>query len=157
LGNSPPSLPKRLRVADMRTSSAEGIMRDMKTNFIGTMNVTNAALPHMRMRCDGTIIFIGSRSAYRTQMVVSTFLLTSLLPCLTLEFVQGMGMHRASVDTCGLESTALISSFIFRIESSPPLCVTCPGCPLAHPADPYFRFQRTERRLPSSSNGSTSA
>jgi len=39
------------------------------------MNVTNAILPHMRMRRDGMIVFIGSRSAYRSQMVVSTFLL----------------------------------------------------------------------------------
>jgi len=48
---------------------AEGIMRDMKTNFVGPMNVTNAILPHMRMRHDGIIVFIGSRSAYRSQMV----------------------------------------------------------------------------------------
>jgi len=48
---------------------AESIMRDMKTNFVGPMNVTNAILPHMRMRRDGTIVFIGSRSAYRSQMV----------------------------------------------------------------------------------------
>jgi short-subunit dehydrogenase len=54
-------------------------MRDMKTNFVGPMNVTNAILPHMRTRRDGSIIFIGSRSAYRTQMVVSTFLLCA--PC----------------------------------------------------------------------------
>ena len=59
----------------MCISSAEGIMRDMKTNFVGPMNVTNAILPHMRTRRDGSIIFIGSRSAYRTQMVVSAFLL----------------------------------------------------------------------------------
>jgi len=52
-------------------------MRDMKTNFVGPMDVTNAILPHMRMRRDGTIVFIGSRSAYRSQMVVSTF-----LPCI---------------------------------------------------------------------------
>lgn len=50
-------------------------MRDMKTNFVGPMNITNAILPHMRMRRDGTIVFVGSRSAYRSQMVVSTFLL----------------------------------------------------------------------------------
>ncbi|KAI0291876.1 hypothetical protein BC826DRAFT_1105807 [Russula brevipes] len=32
------------------------------------------ALPHMLMRCDGTIISIGSRSAYRTQMVGMAFI-----------------------------------------------------------------------------------
>ncbi|KAI0292594.1 NAD-P-binding protein [Multifurca ochricompacta] len=48
---------------------AEGIMKDMKTNFVGPMNVTNAILPYMRSRRDGTIVFVGSRSAYRTQMI----------------------------------------------------------------------------------------
>ncbi|KAH9953647.1 short-chain oxidoreductase [Russula dissimulans] len=48
---------------------AEGIMKNMKTNFIGPVNVTNAFLPHMRLRRHGTIIFIGSRSAYRSQIV----------------------------------------------------------------------------------------
>jgi NAD(P)-dependent dehydrogenase (short-subunit alcohol dehydrogenase family) len=52
-------------------------MKDVKTNFIGPVNVTNAILPHMRQRREGTIVLIGSRSAYR-QMVVSTFLLCTL-------------------------------------------------------------------------------
>jgi len=47
---------------------AEGIMKDMKTNFIGPVNVTNALLPHMRLRRDGTIVFIGSRSAFRSRI-----------------------------------------------------------------------------------------
>jgi len=37
------------------------------------MNVTNAVLPHMRLRRDGTIVLIGSRSAFRSQMAVRTF------------------------------------------------------------------------------------
>ncbi|KAH9016681.1 NAD-P-binding protein [Lactarius deliciosus] len=45
---------------------AEGIMNDMNTNFVGPINVTNAILPSMRARRDGTIVFVGSRSAYRT-------------------------------------------------------------------------------------------
>ncbi|KAI9435290.1 NAD-P-binding protein [Lactarius indigo] len=47
---------------------AEGIMNDMKTNFVGPINVTNAVLPSMRARRDGTIVFVGSRSVYRTQL-----------------------------------------------------------------------------------------
>ncbi|KAH9022081.1 NAD-P-binding protein [Lactarius deliciosus] len=47
---------------------AEGIMNDMNTNFVGPINVTNAILPSMRARRDGTIVFVGSRSAYRTQL-----------------------------------------------------------------------------------------
>ncbi|KAH9059839.1 NAD-P-binding protein [Lactarius vividus] len=47
---------------------AERIINDMNTNFVGPINVTNAVLPSMRGRRDGTIIFVGSRSAYRTQL-----------------------------------------------------------------------------------------
>jgi NADP-dependent 3-hydroxy acid dehydrogenase YdfG len=52
-------------------------MKDLETNFIGPVNVTNAILPHMRLRREGTVVLIGSRSAYR-QMVVSTFLFCAL-------------------------------------------------------------------------------
>jgi NADP-dependent 3-hydroxy acid dehydrogenase YdfG len=46
-------------------------MRVMQTNFVGVLNVTNAVLPHMRNRREGLIVFIGSRSAFRTDMIVS--------------------------------------------------------------------------------------
>jgi len=42
----------------------------MQTNFVGVINVTNAILPHMRSRCDGSVVFIGSRSAFRNQIEV---------------------------------------------------------------------------------------
>ncbi|KAF8268959.1 hypothetical protein EI94DRAFT_1726520 [Lactarius quietus] len=40
------------------------------TNFVGVMNVTNAVLPHMRSRREGSVVFIGSRSAFRNQIEV---------------------------------------------------------------------------------------
>ena len=45
-------------------------MNDMNTNFVGPINVTNAVLPSMRERRNGTIIFVGSRSSYRTSIRV---------------------------------------------------------------------------------------
>jgi len=56
----------RLTYGASEELGAEGIMQDMHTNFVGSINVTNAVLPSMRARRDGTIVFIGSRSAYRT-------------------------------------------------------------------------------------------
>ncbi|KAH9050252.1 NAD-P-binding protein [Lactarius hengduanensis] len=47
---------------------AEGMMHMMQTNFVGVLNVTNAVLPHMRSRREGSIVFMGSRSAFRNQI-----------------------------------------------------------------------------------------
>lgn len=40
-------------------------MAQFQTNFFGLMNVTNAVLPHMRERRAGTIVQMGSRSAWK--------------------------------------------------------------------------------------------
>ena len=53
-------------------------MRMMQTNFVGVINVTNAVLPHMRNRREGSVVFIGSRSAFRNQIEVRV----SICPCL---------------------------------------------------------------------------
>ncbi|KAH8099912.1 short-chain oxidoreductase [Phellopilus nigrolimitatus] len=42
----------------------DGALAQMKTNYLGPLNVTNAFLPHMRARREGTLVFIGSRSAW---------------------------------------------------------------------------------------------
>lgn len=51
--------------------SAEGFMEQYKTNVFGVINVTNAFLPHMRQRGEGTVIVIGSRSGWKTQSAVN--------------------------------------------------------------------------------------
>jgi short-subunit dehydrogenase len=42
-----------------------------EVNFFGVIKVTNAFLPHMRSRRDGTIVIIGSRSVYFNEFPVS--------------------------------------------------------------------------------------
>ncbi|VDC00544.1 unnamed protein product [Peniophora sp. CBMAI 1063] len=39
---------------------------NMETNFFGVVKCTNAILPHMRARREGTIVIVGSRSAFKT-------------------------------------------------------------------------------------------
>lgn len=57
-------------------------------NFFGVINLTNAVLPHMRERRSGTILIMGSRSAFRNEFLVSvhalyiTTFLTGQYPCL---------------------------------------------------------------------------
>lgn len=42
----------------------------MATNFFGVVKCTNAVLPHMRARREGTVLIVGSRSAYKTEVMV---------------------------------------------------------------------------------------
>ncbi|KAI0312047.1 NAD-P-binding protein, partial [Amylostereum chailletii] len=46
-------------------------MQFMLVNYVGTVNVTNATLPYMRARREGTVLLIGSRSVYRNELAVS--------------------------------------------------------------------------------------
>lgn len=46
--------------------SAEGMRIQFEMNLFGLVNVTNAFLPYMRSRREGTIVIIGSRSGWRT-------------------------------------------------------------------------------------------
>lgn len=45
-------------------------MQQFKTNLFGCLNVTNAFVPHLRDRGEGTIVNVGSRSAWRTNLPV---------------------------------------------------------------------------------------
>ena len=46
--------------------------KQFKINVFGVIDVTNAALPHIRERGSGTVVIIGSRSAWITDLPVST-------------------------------------------------------------------------------------
>ncbi|KAG0702630.1 hypothetical protein DFH29DRAFT_1079385 [Suillus ampliporus] len=47
---------------------ADLLLRQYRTNVLGVLDVTNAALPYMRERRSGTVVIIGSRSAWRPEI-----------------------------------------------------------------------------------------
>ena len=46
-------------------------MQQFQTNVFGVLNVTNAALPHMRERQSGTVVIVGSRTGWHAACPVS--------------------------------------------------------------------------------------
>lgn len=55
-----------------RTFRSEAMQQLFTVNFFGVINMTNAVLPHMREKRSGTVVMIGSRSAFRNEVYVST-------------------------------------------------------------------------------------
>lgn len=51
----------------------DAMMHVYRTNVFGVVNVTNAFLPYMRQRESGTVVFVGSRSGWRTQFKGNAF------------------------------------------------------------------------------------
>ncbi|KAG0702629.1 hypothetical protein DFH29DRAFT_999178 [Suillus ampliporus] len=47
---------------------ADLLIRQYRTNVFGVLDVTNAALPYMREKRSGTIVIIGSRSAWKPEI-----------------------------------------------------------------------------------------
>ncbi|KAG2151578.1 uncharacterized protein EDB93DRAFT_262925 [Suillus bovinus] len=45
------------------------MIRQFRPNVLGVLDVTNAALPYMRERKSGTVVIIGSRSAWRPEVM----------------------------------------------------------------------------------------
>lgn len=69
-----------------RLTSLEGYMDQYKTNVFGVINVTHAFLRQMRQMRSGSVVIIGSRSAWTAKAAVSVYCLIcrrtkdSLLP-----------------------------------------------------------------------------
>lgn len=57
----------------LEEGGVEALMKIYKTNVFGAVNVTNAFLPYLRAKRDGTIIFIGSRSGWRSKFMGNGF------------------------------------------------------------------------------------
>ncbi|KAG2095146.1 uncharacterized protein F5147DRAFT_747773 [Suillus discolor] len=49
------------------------LTRQFRPNVCGVLDVTNAALPYMRERKSGTVVIIGSRSAWKPEIKVSAY------------------------------------------------------------------------------------
>ncbi|KAA1472753.1 NAD-P-binding protein [Dentipellis sp. KUC8613] len=84
---------------------AEFLQKSLQTNLFGVINVTNAILPHMRERRDGTVVIIGSRSAWRNEF-------------------PGIGVYavsKAAVHSYGETLSAEVQPFNIRV------LIVCPG------------------------------
>ena len=55
----------------MGTASSNLLRKQFDVNFFGLVDVTNAALPHMRARRSGTVILMDSRSSWAPEVEVS--------------------------------------------------------------------------------------
>lgn len=53
-------------------------LTQFQANVFGILNVTNAILPHMRERRSGTVVIVGSRSAWRSDIPVNIYALHQL-------------------------------------------------------------------------------
>ncbi|KAG0709824.1 hypothetical protein DFH29DRAFT_885950 [Suillus ampliporus] len=52
----------------LEEGGASHMLRQFQTNLFGTFNVCNAVLPYMRKKRNGTVVVIGSRSAWRPEI-----------------------------------------------------------------------------------------
>ncbi|KAI0638626.1 NAD-P-binding protein [Trametes polyzona] len=57
----------------LEEGGALAALTQFNTNVFGVLNVTNAVLPHMRERRSGTVVIIGSRSAWRPEVSPAGF------------------------------------------------------------------------------------
>lgn len=75
------------------------MLEHFNINFFGVINLTNAVLPHMRQRRSGTVAMIGSRSAFRNELIVSVpefhtnLTRKALMHCL---YFKGVGYYAAA-------------------------------------------------------------
>ncbi|KAF8584680.1 NAD-P-binding protein [Ramaria rubella] len=60
-------------VSAVEEAGVEGLLEVYKTNVFGVANVTNAVLPCMRQRRNGTIVIIGNRSGWCTNLTVTLY------------------------------------------------------------------------------------
>ncbi|CCM01679.1 uncharacterized protein FIBRA_03743 [Fibroporia radiculosa] len=84
---------------------AEFFMEHLQINVIGTMSVTNAVLSNMRERRTGTVVFLGSRSAWRPDIILAGY----------------YSAWKAAIHSLGASYAAELERFGVRVT------VFCPG------------------------------
>jgi len=60
-------------VGVLEETGVEGMLQQLPANLFGPINVTNAFLPHMRTRKSGTILFVGSRTAWHDRIPMAGY------------------------------------------------------------------------------------
>lgn len=63
------TLPESVLMASIYRS--EQFRRQYNVNVFGVLDVTTAVLPHMRARRTGTVVLLGSRTSWRSEVNVS--------------------------------------------------------------------------------------
>jgi len=81
--------PFNLVRAEPFSSSEDGMRIQFEMNLFGLVNVTNAFLPYMRDRREGTVVVIGSRSGWRTLPVRLSKVDKCTLPLIRFEHLIG--------------------------------------------------------------------
>ncbi|KAL5522630.1 hypothetical protein ACEPAG_8648 [Sanghuangporus baumii] len=96
----------------------EGYQKQFNVNFFGQLNVANAFLPYMRAQREGTIVFVGSRSSWRTNVpmlgpyVSSKAAITAAAEALAVE-VAPFGIKVLNVLPGGLKQSRTWYEYVF--------------------------------------------
>ncbi|KAI0262610.1 NAD-P-binding protein [Gloeopeniophorella convolvens] len=83
----------------------EDVMSAFTVNFLGVVNVTTAFLPYLREQGGGTVVIVGSRSAYRNEFAATV----------------GYSASKAAVHSYGETLSAEVRPFNIRV------CIVAPG------------------------------
>ncbi|KAI1080025.1 NAD(P)-binding protein [Whalleya microplaca] len=102
----------------------EQILAQFETNVFGVLKVTRAALPHMRERRTGTLVFIGSRSGwwgdpYVGPYTASKFALEGLVECLSRE-TESFGIRTLLIEPGRFRTMILSPENLQIVQSSIP-------------------------------------
>ncbi|KAL5523047.1 hypothetical protein ACEPAF_1314 [Sanghuangporus sanghuang] len=127
---------------------AEGYQKQFDVNFFGQLNVANAFLPYMRAQREGTIVFVGSRSSWRTNVPMlgpyasSKAAITAAAEALAVE-VAPFGIKVLNVLPGGLKQSRTWHEYVFL--PTVPDALLPPVATLIGPGTTQVRKRSSER------------